>query len=99
MSEGTDNVRHGAGGAGEGKDIVEITVNGVDVDIHRGHQTVVQIKTAGKVPLADELAQQVDKRLVPLADGAAVTIKGGEVFVSHPKDSASSHDALFARRS
>ena len=83
-------------GDDHGKATVEITVNNTAVRIHRGHQTVAAIKTAGHVALADDLEQLIDNRLVPLADGASVTIKGKEVFVSHPKDSASSHDALFA---
>jgi hypothetical protein len=91
-----DDASHDAGHGDNGKETVTITVNNVAVPIHRGHQTVAQIKTAGHVAAADDLEQLVDKRLIPLADNAAVTIKGDEVFVSHPKDSASSHDALFA---
>ena len=67
--------------------LVEITINGASKSIHRGRQTVVEIKTVGGVPLADDLEQVIDGRLVPLADDGAVTIKGREVFVSHPKDS------------
>jgi hypothetical protein len=69
---------------------VHITVNGATYTIHRGHQTVVQIKTVAGVPLADELEENVGGRLQPLADDGAVTLKGGEVFVSHPRDSGSS---------
>jgi len=71
--------------------IVTITVNNAQCKIHRGHQTVSAIKTAGKVPLADDLEQVVDNKLMPLPDDGAVTIKGGEIFVSHPKDSGSSY--------
>jgi hypothetical protein len=83
---------HGKGDGPQTGPIVIITVNNVQREIHRGRQTVADIKTAGKVPLADDLEQVVDNKLVPLADGGAVTIKGGEVFVSHPKDSGSSSD-------
>jgi hypothetical protein len=69
--------------------IVTITVNGQPVSIHRGHQTVVAIKTAGGVPLADDLSQIIDGKLVLLADDGGVTIKGQEVFVSSPKSGAS----------
>lgn len=69
---------------------VTITINGVPKEIHRGHQTVAAIKAAGGVPLADDLEQQVDGKLKLLPDDGAVTIKGGEIFVSHPKDSGSS---------
>lgn len=70
--------------------VVTITVNNAKCEIHRGRQTVAAIKTAGKVPLADDLEQVVDNKLVPLPDDSSVTIKGDEVFVSHPKDSGSS---------
>jgi hypothetical protein len=69
---------------------VAIKVNGLDHNIHRGHQTVTAIKQVGGVPLADDLEQIVDGSLVLLTDDGAVTIKGGEQFVSHPKDSGSS---------
>jgi hypothetical protein len=82
---------HGNGDGPQTGPMVIITVNNVKLQIHRGHQTVSAIKTAGKVPLADDLEQVVDNKLVPLPDDGAVTIKGDEVFVSHPKDSGSSH--------
>jgi hypothetical protein len=72
-----------------GKDFVTIKVNGKDVEIHRGSQTVAAIKTAGGVPQADELEEVVDGKLVPLSDGGSVTIKGSEKFVGHPRDSGS----------
>jgi len=77
--------------AHSGGPAVTITVNNMQYPIHRGHQTVSAIKTAGKVSLADDLEQVVDGKLVPLLDNGAVTIKGDEMFVSHPKDSASSN--------
>jgi hypothetical protein len=72
-----------------GKNFVTITVGIKDVQIHRGSQSVSAIKDAGGVPPADALEQVVDDRLTPLADGDSVTIKGGEKFVSHPRDSGS----------
>jgi len=70
--------------------IVTITVNNVPKSIHRGHQTVVAIKNVGGVPIADDLDQLIDGKLQALPDDGAVTIKGGEVFVSHVKDGGSS---------
>ncbi len=70
--------------------VVQITINNAAKGVHRGRQTVATIKTVGGVPLADDLEQVVDSKLTLLADDGAVTIKGGEVLVSHPKDSASS---------
>jgi hypothetical protein len=69
---------------------VSITINGTAREIHRGHQTVAAIKAVGGVPIADDLEQLVDETLKLLPDDGAVTIKGGETFVSHPKDSGSS---------
>ena len=69
---------------------VSITVNNVAVEIHRGRQTVAEIKNAGGVALADDLEQVIDGVLNPLPDDGAVTIKGGEEFVSHPKDGKAS---------
>ena len=79
---GPDDKQHGP--------VVTITINNVAYPIHRGSQTVVEIKTVGGVPLADDLDQVIDGQLTPLPDGGRVTIKGGERFVSHPKDSGAS---------
>jgi hypothetical protein len=68
---------------------VHITINGVSKLIHRGRRTVVVIKTLGDVPLADELEQLIDGKLTPLPDDGAVTIKGGEVFMSHVRSGGS----------
>ena len=70
--------------------MVTITVNGAPFSIHRGRQSVATIKTIAGVPLADQLTEVANGHLVPLADEGAVTLKGEEVFVSHPKDSGSS---------
>ncbi len=69
---------------------VKIQINGVSKLIHRGHQTVAEIKKLGGVPLADELEQLIDGKLKPLPDDGAVTIKGGEVFMSHVRSGGSS---------
>jgi hypothetical protein len=75
---------------GHGNSFVQIKVNNVEYQIHRGRQTVAEIKTAAGVPLADVLNQVVNEQLVPLTDDGAITLKGDEVFISHPRDSASS---------
>lgn len=83
--------RAGGDGSEHRADVVSITVNGRPVEIHRGHQPVSEIKRVGGVPAADELAQVMEGQpLKPLADGGAVVIKGGEQFVSYPRDSSSS---------
>src|SRR6266478_2595429 len=69
---------------------VHITINGVSRLIHRGRQTVAEIKKVGEVPAADELEQLINGKLTPLPDDGAVTIKGGEVFMSHVRSGGSS---------
>lgn len=71
--------------------VVTITINDVSKPIHRGNQTVEALKKLGGIPLADELEQLIKGKLTPLADDGRVPIKGEEIFVSHPKDSGSSH--------
>jgi hypothetical protein len=69
---------------------VKIQINGESKLSHRGRHTVVEIKKLGNIPLADELEQLVDGKLKPLPDDAVVTIKGGEVFMSHVRSGGSS---------
>jgi len=69
---------------------VSITINGTTLTIHRGHRTVAELKAAGGVNPAHELEQVENGQLRPLPDNGAITLKGGEVFISHPRDSASS---------
>ena len=73
-----------------GKDEVTIYIGGKPKEIKRGRHTVAEIKTLGGIPLADDLEQKVDGKLVLLADNSSVTIKGEEQFFGHPKDSGSS---------
>lgn len=82
-------LEHEDDGKGQGP-LVEITVNGAPRRIRRGRHTVAELKTLGGVPQADDLAQVIDGSLKPLPDDGAVVIRGGEVFVSHPKDCGSS---------
>ena len=74
-----------------GHEIVDIAVNGEKVQVHRGRQSVAEIKRLGHVLQADILAEVVDGKLVDLANDGFVTIKGGEEFYSHPQNSGSSH--------
>lgn len=72
------------------KQQVEITINNVVYKVDRGNYSVEQIKNMGNVPLADDLQELRDKKLKLLPDNAHVEIKGGEVFISHPKGGVSS---------
>jgi hypothetical protein len=70
--------------------MVSITINGKTLPLHRGRTSVAELKVAGGVNPVHELEQVEAGQLQPLPDEGAVTLKGGEVFVSHPRDSASS---------
>jgi hypothetical protein len=69
---------------------VTIEIDRRAFEIHRGRQSIAEIKNVGGVPLAYELDQFIDCKLVHLADDAAVTLKGGEQFFSHPRDNCAS---------
>lgn len=74
-----------AGKSGEHRqDVVEITIKDNPYEIHRGNQKVAEIKQIGGINLNHILVQIIDGQLVDLPNEGAVTIKGGEVFHSHP---------------
>ena len=74
-----------------GHDLVKIDMNGTAFPIHRGHQTVTQIKTACHVDpnFVIELIGE-GGQLTLLPDDGAVTVKGGERFISHVRGGGSS---------
>jgi hypothetical protein len=72
---------------------VRIVVNNEPVGIARGRRAVLEIKRVAGVPEGDALAMVKGGKLVPLADDAFIVLKGGEEFISHPKDAASSSTA------
>jgi hypothetical protein len=74
-----------------GQNIVQIEMNGTPFPIHRGHETVSQIKTACDVNpnyVIEQLSDTGQPTL--LDDNGAVTIKGGERFISHVRGGGSS---------
>lgn len=73
-----------------GQNTVTITIDNTKQTIHRGRQSVSEIKHIGGVAQADILNQIIEGKLVELQDDGAVTIKGGEEFISHPRNSTSS---------
>lgn len=86
--------KRGGDGNEHGQDVVVIKVDDEPVHIHRGRQSVSEIKRLGDAAAADELAQVVEGQpLKPLDDAGFVVIKGGEEFVSYPKDSSSSYES------
>lgn len=74
----------------EEKHDVVIHINKKEYRVRPGSYTVAAIKEIGGVPLADDLDQIIDGKLVQLPENGSVLIKGGEKFVSHPKEGGSS---------
>lgn len=81
---------HGHHPAHEHSHVVEIFIDNKSYKIKSGAQPVAELKALGQVPLAFELAEVRDGKLIPLPDDGVVNIKGCEKFVSHPKASAAS---------
>ncbi len=84
MTQETDN------GLEPKPELVEIKINGTDYRVRRGPHKVEGLKELGHVPLADDLLENIDGKLKLLPDDGTVDIKGGEIFISHPKGSSSS---------
>jgi hypothetical protein len=70
--------------------LVEIKIGKEFFKVKPGEYTVAELKKIGGAPLTDELDQVIDKKLVPLPDDGKVCIKGGEVFIFHPRSGGSS---------
>jgi hypothetical protein len=73
----------------QGKENVAITIDDSPLTVHRGHHTVAGLKTLAGIPLAYDLDWVIDGKFEPLPDDGGVTIKGGEIFISHVKDGSS----------
>lgn len=71
---------------------ITVSTNGVDklVSIHRGRQSVAEIKAAAGVPVEYVIDQIIDHEIKPLQNDDSVTIKGGERFISHVDDGKAS---------
>jgi hypothetical protein len=64
---------------------VKISINNKEYAIDPGQTTVKELKKLGSVTAGDELVQIINGEVVALEDGGSVCIRGGEVFVSHPR--------------
>lgn len=73
-----------------GKENVVIIINSNEYTVHRGHHTVAELKALDQIPPAYELNLILDSGFDPLPDDGGVTIKGGEKFISNPRDGVSS---------
>lgn len=72
------------------RDEVEVSINNVSYQLHRGNTPVEELKRAGTVPVADQMVWVKGEELVDLPDDGSVVLKGGERFISHPRTSAAS---------
>ena len=75
---------------GHGKELVTVTINGNQKQIHRGNYIVAQLKTVLGVDASQALDEVVGGEFKPLDDNQHITIKGGEVFISHARHGGSS---------
>jgi hypothetical protein len=73
----------------ESKREVQVTVDNVKHEVHRGDYLVSEFKRLVGVDPARELDEIVNGELKPLDDNAHIVIKGGEVFVSHVRTGGS----------
>ncbi len=69
---------------------ITVKINGKDYVFHEASASVPELKKRAGIPLADVLTKIVNSQMVPLDDNAVVELHCGEVFVSHPRDNASS---------
>ena len=82
--------QHGGHGKHHHPHLVMVTVDSLPKQVRPGRYVVSVFKKAVGVDPSYELEEVVNGKLVPLADNAKITIKGGESFVSHVRGGASS---------
>jgi hypothetical protein len=93
MSQETDTATiTGSAGPGNDKaqDLVTVTIDNQPKQIHRGSHTVAELKVLLGVDPSRVLEQVVGGEFKPLSDDQRITIKGGEIFVSHVPHGGSS---------
>jgi hypothetical protein len=69
---------------------ITITINAKPYELHEHEVAVKELKKLAGIPLADVLVKIVNGQMAPLDDSGAVELHCGDVFVSHPRDNASS---------
>ncbi len=69
---------------------ITITINGKPYEVHEHVMSVKELKKLAGIPLADVLVKIVNNEMKPLDDNGTVELHCGDVFVSHPRDNASS---------
>jgi len=76
--------------AEHGASVVKVMINGTTKEIHRGSHTIAELKNLLGVDASLALDQDINGTLTPLDDAQRITIKGDEVFFSHPRTGGSS---------
>jgi len=69
---------------------VTVTVDTLTKTVHRGSWIVAEFKEAVGVDTSRALDEVIGGEFKPLDDNARITIKGGEIFVSHARQGGSS---------
>ena len=69
---------------------VTVTVDGKPQIIHRGSHLVSELKQLWNIDASRALDEVVGGEFKPLDDNGRITIKGGEIFVSHVREGGSS---------
>lgn len=70
--------------------LVFVTIDGKQVQVPYGNCTVAELKQMLGVPPEKELDEVKNNKLHPLNDKGHFEVRGGEVFISHPKAGMSS---------
>ncbi|WP_159076445.1 multiubiquitin domain-containing protein [Flagellimonas amoyensis] len=70
--------------------LVSIFIDTKPYELERGKYTGSELKGIGGVPIDYELEQIVHGQIKLISDNKMIVIKGGEEFISHPKDGHSS---------
>jgi len=69
---------------------VDVSIDGVTKIVHRGSHLVSELKQLLGVDASKDLDEIVGGEIKPLQDTDRITIKGGEVFISHARTGGSS---------
>lgn len=87
----TKKIQDAPGNSGEHRnDYVEITINDKPYQIRRGRQSIEEIRRIGEVPSTHTVLEQlVEGKLIDVSNLDGITIKGGELFISHVPDGRS----------
>lgn len=70
--------------------VITIKINNTDYEVHEHVMSVKELKKLAGISLADVLVKIANNEMKQLDDNGTVELHCGDVFVSHPRDNASS---------